>query len=170
MPSSDNAFPPRSKTFSYSSANKTRINSNDSLPPDSPTASGLPDPAPPFADSSSTPREVLRCVTRGDRAFPPALRLKRTATSTPAAASAFATASRSPTPDAPPLTFRALINCAAASSNLSTTPTLLGTLAGTFIRRFLRNCDVCGRSKVWRSYRATLLRSLPTLDQFYRYL
>ncbi|RCI11482.1 hypothetical protein L249_7638 [Ophiocordyceps polyrhachis-furcata BCC 54312] len=64
MPSSDNAFPPRSKTFSYSSANKTRI--------------------------------ILCCVTRGDCAFLPALRLKRTAISTPAAASAFATASRSP--------------------------------------------------------------------------
>ncbi|RCI14873.1 hypothetical protein L249_7046, partial [Ophiocordyceps polyrhachis-furcata BCC 54312] len=53
---SDNAFPPRSKTSSYSSANKTRINPDNSLPPNSPTASDLPDPAPPYADSSSTPR------------------------------------------------------------------------------------------------------------------
>ncbi|RCI07798.1 hypothetical protein L249_5687 [Ophiocordyceps polyrhachis-furcata BCC 54312] len=133
MPSSNNAFPPRSKTFSYSSANKTRIITRNLRITTSPDfllrAISLAD-----INKALQDKEVLRCVTRGDRAFPPALRLKRTAISTPAAASAFATASRSP------------------------------PLQQQFIRRFLRNCNIYGRSKVWRSYCATLLRSLPTLD------
>ena len=38
------------------------------------------------------------------------------------------------------------------------------------VRRFLRNCDVCGRTKVWRDLKRGLLRPLPIPDQFHRHL
>lgn len=36
----------------------------------------------------------------------------------------------------------------------------------TMVRRFCRNCDVCGRSHVWRSRRQGLLLLLPVPDRF----
>ena len=33
------------------------------------------------------------------------------------------------------------------------------------VRRFIRNCDVCGRTTVWREAKAGLLRSLPIPDR-----
>lgn len=35
------------------------------------------------------------------------------------------------------------------------------------VRRFCRNCDVCGRSHLWRERRKGLLRPLPVPDRFY---
>ena len=38
------------------------------------------------------------------------------------------------------------------------------------VRQFLRNCDTCGRTKVWRDLKKGLLRPLPIPDQFHRHL
>ncbi|KAI0996011.1 hypothetical protein K3495_g12171, partial [Podosphaera aphanis] len=51
----------------------------------------------------------------------------------------------------------------------------IGIMARTFfwpgmtkmIRRFCKNCDVCGRTKVWRSKRQGLLLPLPVPERFY---
>lgn len=36
-----------------------------------------------------------------------------------------------------------------------------------FVRRFVRNCYTCSRSKTWRKKSQGLLRPLPILDRFY---
>lgn len=36
------------------------------------------------------------------------------------------------------------------------------------VRQFLRNCDHCGRNKVWREHKHGLLRPLPVPDQFFQ--
>lgn len=38
------------------------------------------------------------------------------------------------------------------------------------VRRFLRNCDVCGRTKAWRERKMGLLKPLPIPDRFWREL
>jgi hypothetical protein len=35
------------------------------------------------------------------------------------------------------------------------------------VRRFCRNCDVCGRSYLWREKRKRFLKPLPVPDRFY---
>lgn len=37
----------------------------------------------------------------------------------------------------------------------------------TMVRRFCRNCDVCGRSHVWRTKRQGLLLPLPVPERFH---
>lgn len=41
-------------------------------------------------------------------------------------------------------------------------------LQSKHVRQFLRNCDGCGRNKVWREYKHGLLRPLPVPDQFFQ--
>jgi hypothetical protein len=41
-------------------------------------------------------------------------------------------------------------------------------LQSKHIRQFLRNCDRCGRNKVWREYKHGLLRPLLVPDQFFQ--
>ena len=41
-------------------------------------------------------------------------------------------------------------------------------LLSQHVRRFCRNCDVCGRSKVWRDLKNGLLKPLPVPDRFYQ--
>ena len=43
-------------------------------------------------------------------------------------------------------------------------------LMSTMVRRFCRNCDVCGRSHVWRTRRQGLLLPLPVPDRFHKEL
>lgn len=40
-------------------------------------------------------------------------------------------------------------------------------LQSRHVRQFLRNCDHCGRNKVWREHKHGLLRPLPVPDQFF---
>ena len=39
-------------------------------------------------------------------------------------------------------------------------------LLQTHVRRFLRNCDVCGRTKIWRAQQRGLLKQLPIPERF----
>lgn len=41
-------------------------------------------------------------------------------------------------------------------------------LQSRHVRQFLRNCDHCGRNKVWREHKHGLLRPLPVPDQFFQ--
>ena len=41
-------------------------------------------------------------------------------------------------------------------------------LQSKHIRQFLRNCDHCGRNKVWREHKHGLLQPLPVPDQFFQ--
>jgi len=41
-------------------------------------------------------------------------------------------------------------------------------LQSRHVRQFLRNCDQCGRNKVWREHKHGLLRSLPVPDRFFQ--
>lgn len=41
-------------------------------------------------------------------------------------------------------------------------------LQSKHVRQFLRNCDHCGRNKVWRDHKHGLLRPLPVPDQFFQ--
>jgi transposase InsO family protein len=41
-------------------------------------------------------------------------------------------------------------------------------LQSKHVRQFLRNCDRCGRNKVWREHKHGLLRPLPVPDQFFQ--
>ena len=41
-------------------------------------------------------------------------------------------------------------------------------LQSKHVRQFLRNCDHCGRNKVWREHKHGLLRPLPVPDRFFQ--
>ncbi|PHH58762.1 hypothetical protein CDD81_4662 [Ophiocordyceps australis] len=41
-------------------------------------------------------------------------------------------------------------------------------LLNSLVRAFLRNCDTCGRTKIWRSHKQGLLKPLPLPEQFQR--
>ena len=41
-------------------------------------------------------------------------------------------------------------------------------LQSRHVRQFLRNCDHCGRNKVWREHKHGLLRPLPVPDRFFQ--
>jgi transposase InsO family protein len=41
-------------------------------------------------------------------------------------------------------------------------------LQSKYVRRFMRNCDHCGRNTVWRQHKHGLLKPLPVPDQFFQ--
>lgn len=38
------------------------------------------------------------------------------------------------------------------------------------IRRFIRNCDICGRSKIWREHKQGLLQPLPVPERYFKHI
>ncbi|KAI0997227.1 hypothetical protein K3495_g10960 [Podosphaera aphanis] len=119
-------------------------------------------------------RRARNAVRAGERSFPPDLAIKMTANIAECAVTAddvlHGRDNRIWVPDYEPL--RTAIMQKTHDSFLTGHPgrdTMIGILLRRWfwpkmrdsVRRFVRNCDVCGRTTVWREAKAGFLRSLP---------
>lgn len=117
-------------------------------------------------------------VSAGERSFPPDLALKLTANIAECSVAADGVLrcreNRILVPDYEPL--RTAIMQKTHDSHLTGHPgkdTMVGIILRRWfwpklrdsVRRFIRNCDVCGRMSIWREAKAGFLRSLPIPDR-----
>ena len=149
-----------------------------------------------LAKQDKTYQSVLRAIQDGDRSLPPALRLKiQLADCAVDAQGRLCHRGKLWVPGAPFTTederkradsktqemdsLRTKIIQRCHDSPISGHPGREGTmyivgrsyywpLMSYHIRRFCRNCDACGRNKVWRDQKHGLLQPLPVPDRFYQ--